>query len=85
MTLGTNKKSKRQIRESTFDSVGVRKSRNQWIRDATRAEDLFYVEDNAANGHKFRHVGPSTFGPSCRELRRGTGSRDWCLKKKKKK
>lgn len=53
---------------NAFDSVGARKSRNRWIRVATRAEDLFYVEDNDANGHKFRHVGPSTFGPGCRKL-----------------
>lgn len=31
--------------------------------DTTRSGNLFYVEDNAVpNGHKFRHVGPSTFG-----------------------
>lgn len=72
-------------RVNAFDSVGARKSRNRWIRDATWVGDLFYVEDNAANGHKFRHVGPSAFGPSCRELKRGADSRDWCLKKKNKK
>lgn len=79
------KKQATNSRVNAFDSVGARKSRNRWIRDATRVGDLFYVEDNAADGHKFRHVGPSTFEPSCRELKRGTGPRDRCLKKERKK
>lgn len=81
---GRTKKSKRQIRESTHSIRSARANR-EIGGSATRsgAGDLFYVEDNAANGHKFRHVGPSTFGPGCRELRRGTGSRRPVLKKKK--
>lgn len=84
--IATGKKQATNSRVDAFDSVGARKSRNRWIRATRPGPEICSVSKTTLpNGHKFRHVGPSTLGwPSCRELRRERlASRDDGVKKRR--